>query len=1278
MTKINNITARLINRQYGKYYEKSYDNALVRLMVRPWDNWRGINPSGIGADFNPDPPIFAAKFANTENYNHILAVANEDGRIALQNTFVKNSTSEDLSLEGDQCHYNAVFDIAWMPYHLKLISASGDHTARLWDVTESKLINIREFCGHSRSVKVAAFRKNDCSVFSTGGRDGAILIWDLRSNTNNEVQKIDNRIYNAHIGGGPTTPSTRRRGNRYATPKNQTNVSNSSVTGLIFQNENTLVSCGPADGVIKMWDLRRCYSTLKKEPVAKHSLPYAGNSTLKGFTNLIVDDSETRLFASCMDSKIYSYNISAYSKEPTMIYSGLQINSFYIKSCLSPDGRYLLSGSSDEKAYIWNIENPHPVASLVGHNFEVTCVAWSNHQNNLDGGNMCIVTCSDDACHKVWRVGPEFLPEDERLSLRGHSELGEKYYQYEKSKQVLRRKLKDLSPRTSNAQNKQIRMTPTKAEISSLKRSFQEMCADDPEIVIEGNERKRPNIEAKGRRLFPSSPSSCIDHYSTTSASRPLETLFEELSSTQSQNFQNLVSSPVKRQINIIKSPENLRVSKSKSLNKDRMEPSVNSPTMNLPNFVIDGDAPHLSLMSPHRKTKKENVDWLTKMRKQKLLSLNNALEKATTATEIQNDQNDKLLKSIENKSESQEKKKSQKKTEATILNNAIRKKKLTCESRVMQKFEAQKQMQNFGFPTGSRIILYGGKTCVIAPEQKTNTSTPTVIGTIESPQICHLCQKEFSSIETLQNHIKEQHVDSKFYRNIIAVSTVGNQVTMIPTPLQQYQIGTSAVKIEKDFHPIHAKLIPEIIKPSNSEFANSVTNLNIAHPVIQHIQIQPREKEKANVVQVIKQNPVEYHIQQQEHAAMVVASMSQKSGVCNPFLNSTIKYELHGQPVQLVSEVYPQMLAEAPKSDDLNSQSSVSSPGSSVNVQNATGPMLSNGETMEKQHKCLVCDKFFTTVGNLNIHLKIHAGEKPYKCTVCGKGFIQSNNLATHMKIHTGEKPHGCQICGKRFSQSNNLKTHIRTHTGEKPFKCTLCEKSFNQKNNLTTHLRTHSDYHPSNCSMCNQTFMSFNELFSHMRDHAEEKPHVCSVCNKVFSVQNDLNDHMKQHSNPKPYKCDICQKQFTQSNNLKTHIKTHIYQDPFKCSMCTRSFQDQEEYQLHMRVHTFDKPYECTYCGKKFIQSNNLKTHVRTHTGEKPYACTVCGKSFNQKNNLNTHLRVHTGEKPFECHLCDRRFNQSNNLNKHLKTHGQEKEISKAMETEMEKMMNNVIQQQ
>lgn len=40
------------------------------------------------------------------------------------------------------------------------------------------------------------------------------------------------------------------------------------------------------------------------------------------------------------------------------------------------------------------------------------------------------------------------------------------------------------------------------------------------------------------------------------------------------------------------------------------------SPTLNLPNYVIDGTAPHLVQMSPQKS--KENIDWLTKFRKER------------------------------------------------------------------------------------------------------------------------------------------------------------------------------------------------------------------------------------------------------------------------------------------------------------------------------------------------------------------------------------------------------------------------------------------------------------------------------------------------------------------------------------------------------------------------------------------------------------------------------------------------------------------------------------
>lgn len=48
-----------------------------------------------------------------------------------------------------------------MPGELKLVTASGDHTARLWDVSGSEIRQIDYFHAHTRSVKTAVFRYQD-------------------------------------------------------------------------------------------------------------------------------------------------------------------------------------------------------------------------------------------------------------------------------------------------------------------------------------------------------------------------------------------------------------------------------------------------------------------------------------------------------------------------------------------------------------------------------------------------------------------------------------------------------------------------------------------------------------------------------------------------------------------------------------------------------------------------------------------------------------------------------------------------------------------------------------------------------------------------------------------------------------------------------------------------------------------------------------------------------------------------------------------------------------
>jgi len=76
------------------------------------------------------------------------------------------------------------------------------------------------------------------------------------------------------------------------------------------------------------------------------------------------------------------------------------INStFYVKAALSPDDRYLLTGSSDGNAYIWQVSRPRLAARVLqGHTSEVTGVDWCR----TDVGRL--VTLSDDNTVWIWRT----------------------------------------------------------------------------------------------------------------------------------------------------------------------------------------------------------------------------------------------------------------------------------------------------------------------------------------------------------------------------------------------------------------------------------------------------------------------------------------------------------------------------------------------------------------------------------------------------------------------------------------------------------------------------------------------------------------------------------------------------------------------------------------------------------------------------------------------------------------------------------------------------------
>ncbi|KAL3170050.1 hypothetical protein MRX96_015122 [Rhipicephalus microplus] len=171
----------------------------------------------------------------------------------------------------------------------------------------------------------------------------------------------------------------------------------------------------------------------------------------------------------------------------------------------------------------------------------------------------------------------------------------------------------------------------------------------------------------------------------------------------------------------------------------------------------------------------------------------------------------------------------------------------------------------------------------------------------------------------------------------------------------------------------------------------------------------------------------------------------------------------------------------------------------------------------------CQICFKTFACNSALEIHYRSHTKERPFKCSVCERGFSTKGNLKQHMLTHKirdlpatlfaatptssasapspvpspgrssspadqrpGASPdenrtkrvepvaappggpppprrppglprHVCHVCNKPFSSSSSLQIHMRTHTGDRPFKCSVCGRAFTTKGNLKVHMGTH-----------------------------------------------------------------------------------------------------------------------------------------------------------------------------------------------------------------------------
>ncbi|KAJ8309036.1 hypothetical protein KUTeg_013910 [Tegillarca granosa] len=634
---INNNTCNLIKHiSYSTGTQKRFD---VSSLLEGFESQSSDEHVIVGEEDGSMVPGLACQFCKCK-YIYILALVDENGYTVLYDT---NKSGQASVLKVWQAHKNAIFDLAWLGNEEKLLTASGDQCISLWDARTTEKIDV--FKGHTSTVRSVAVRQEDDAVFVTGSRDGHIMIWDRRCAKKDGHISPVNIIRNAHKL--PTQLGGKIKKKSKLGP---TRDSQQSVTAVVFQNDTSLVSAGAVDGCVKVWDIRKNFSNITTDPLPKQSFYYSGTSKkTHGYSSLVLDSSYTRLFASCTDDVIYMYDLTTSSQKPMSYYKGHQNNTFYIKSSISPDDQFLLSGSSDELAYIWEVSlfcnkkslglipldfyfaatlnnlsliidkpNKSPII-LKGHRAEVSDVAWSNY--DLTKYYKCkIATLSDDNTMRIWKLNRRLSEpnpgEVTGIAERTHREIDKKQYSSPSIQHWLNKSNKVSNNSAISVTNKE--NTENKAEynrqsnIENSRRPCKRKLVDDDEV--ENNPSKRRQI---------------LDEFESV-VNLTLSPKKSEASPRKCQHLK-VVLSPRKLPQEDPVSPKGVasnilnRISCGASPLSQRplFQNYVQSPTMNLPNLVYNGEINKINIR--HRKCDKENspvkgqkIDWLTKIRMNK------------------------------------------------------------------------------------------------------------------------------------------------------------------------------------------------------------------------------------------------------------------------------------------------------------------------------------------------------------------------------------------------------------------------------------------------------------------------------------------------------------------------------------------------------------------------------------------------------------------------------------------------------------------------------------
>jgi eukaryotic-like serine/threonine-protein kinase len=368
-------------------------------------------------------------------------------RFSAAHTPAANSVFQDIRAADVQLavlsgHGDVVLTAAYSPDGTRIVTASYDKTARIWDARTGAQLAM--LSGHGGSVFCAAYSPDGTRIV-TASLDKTARIWDARTGAQLAVLSgHDGSVFCAAYSPDGTrivTASLDKTARVWDARTGVQLLALSGHSGIVssaaFSRDGTHIVTASDDKTARIWDARTGaqlavlsghgdrVETADYSPDGAHIVTASRDETAR------IWDARTGMQLAALSGHGSHVRSAAYSPDGTRIVTasldktariwdartGVQLaalsghGSFVYSAVYSPDGTRIVTASQDKTARIWDARMRIQLAVLSGHDSDLFAAAYSP-----DGTR--IVTASVDKTARIWdaRTGAQLAV----LSLHGN------------------------------------------------------------------------------------------------------------------------------------------------------------------------------------------------------------------------------------------------------------------------------------------------------------------------------------------------------------------------------------------------------------------------------------------------------------------------------------------------------------------------------------------------------------------------------------------------------------------------------------------------------------------------------------------------------------------------------------------------------------------------------------------------------------------------------------------------------------------------------------------